>query len=240
MTWKTPHNYPLAQVDFCDCEAGGRATFYWEGRWAERERQRLATLFSLAGVPAKYRDVTLESSMAACLADPAKTAAYHAAVEFTENGCVDSRGQLRGSLMYSGPYGCGKTHLLTAVFNHFLAQGRASMWIEFYDFTGEVQAGYGNGQSEDRVVAAMETDVLLLDDLGKAERNHPVYGFAETDDKIGILRRVINARYNDNKTTLISTNLSPEQIAQQFDGRTMDRLKEMCGIYGVAGRNLRV
>lgn len=237
--WKTPDNYPLAQVDFCQCPRGIAAHAYWDKKAAERERSRLASLFTLAGVPAKYRGVTLESSRPVALADKGKIAAFRAAEEFVGNGYVENRGKARKSLLFSGVVGTGKTHILTAVLNHFLADGLTCLWIEFYDFTDEVQSGYKTGESSSRIKAAVDADVLMLDDLGKSERNHPQLGFSETEDKTDILSRVINARYNANRTTLISTNLRPEQIAQQFNVRTMDRLMEMCGIYAVAGKNLR-
>lgn len=226
-------------MEFCPCTIGIAARSFWDEKAADRERQRLATLFTLAGVPKKYQGVTLESSRAVALADKGKIAAFRAAEEFVGNGYVENRGKMRKSLLFSGVVGTGKTHILTAVFNHFLADGLTCLWIEFYDFTAEVQSGYGKGESEARLRAAVNADVLMLDDLGKSERNHPQLGFSETEDKTDILSRVINARYNANRTTLISTNLRPEQIAQQFNVRTMDRLLEMCGIYAVAGKNLR-
>lgn len=238
-TWKTPHHYPLSQVEFCQCEQGSGASAYWENVAAKKRNQRLESLFALSGVPRRYHDLTLETFRPLAAADAGKLTAFRAVEEFIANGSVEQRGKSRRHLLLSGPFGTGKTGLLTTALRHHLDAGRACLWIEFYDFCAEVQAGYGNGESENRVKAAIEADILMLDDVGDAERNHSKTGFAETDDKRTIFRRIINARYNADRVTLLTTNLAPEQMAQQFDVRTVDRLMEMCAMYKLAGKNLR-
>lgn len=238
-SWKTPDNYPMAQVEFCDCEEGDRTRAYWERKAAQKQRQRLDSLFTLSGVPQRYHELTLDTFRPLAANDSGKLAAFRAVEEFIGNGYVEQRGKPRRHLLLSGPFGTGKTGLLTTVVRHHLDAGRACLWIEFYDFCAEVQAGYGNGESESRIKAAIDADLLLLDDVGDAERNHSKLGFAETEDKRTIFRRIINARYNADRVTLLTTNLTPEQMAQQFDVRTVDRLMEMCAMYRLAGKNLR-
>jgi DNA replication protein DnaC len=132
---------------------------------------------------------------------------------------------------------------LSVVFRHFLDLGRSGLWIEWFDFAGQVQSGYsrreGQATPDELIKAAQETDVLLMDDLGdivKAEKRVPV---RETDDRRRILWQVIGKRHAEDLTTLVTTNLNSDQLYAHFDGRTMDRLLEMSFWCPMNGQNLR-
>lgn len=201
--------------------------------------KRLSELFDRAGVPLHFRDFTLESLLALAGRDPAKRAAFDAAVQLIEHGFIHQRGQHRRGLILFGPYGAGKTGLLTPILRHWIDQGRAGLWIEFYDFTDAIQSGYNTGASLQALEAAQQSDWLLLDDLGDLGRADRTTGFAETTDKCRILYQLINYRHNHLLPTLVSTNLTPPQLAEQFGDRTMERLLESCAIVQMAGANLR-
>jgi DNA replication protein DnaC len=63
-------------------------------------------------------------------------------------------------------------------------------------------------------------DLLHLDDLG-AER--------ATDWVLEQLYAIVNARYEEQRSLVITTNLDPAQLREQITERTVSRLIEMCG-----------
>lgn len=232
--WKTPYSYPLFEVKFCDCDLGQATERYWKRRENKLRLDRLAHLFDQAGIPSRFLEHTIDSFIQIAGDDPEKQEAIDACQQMIENGAaIDSRGKPRRGLVLSGPYGVGKTGLLTAVLAYWLDQGAIGLWIEFYDLILEIQSGYSTGQSKERIEAARTAEWILLDDVGDLDRNE------ETTDRRHILYQLINYRHNHQLPTLITTNLSPRQIAQQFGGRTAERLLESCAIVPMDGANLR-
>ena len=93
----------------------------------------------------------------------------------------------------------------------------------------------------------LEVDVLVLDELGAAK---------VTDWGADAIARVINARYNDNRTTIVTTNfdnLPPaaaterdtfapmrrETLGDRIGERMRSRLQEMCVVIEMKGNDFR-
>lgn len=237
MGWKQPDNYPLSEVTFCECDYGLLSRDYWQRRANAKHQQRLDTLFQSAGIPPHFRSFTFDSLLARAGNDPGKRPAIEAAMAFAENGyLVDPKSsRYKTGLILAGPCGMGKTGLLTPVISAFLAKGKSALWIELYDFIAEIQEGYATGDSQKRLDAARSADIILLDDLGDADRTQP-----ESDDRRRIIFQLVNHRYNEGLPTLITTNLQGKQIAEQFGARVFERIIESCVWHTVTGRNLRM
>lgn len=236
MGWKTPHSYPLHEVQFCDdCQVGEAARQFWHKRAAQLHMDRLATLFTQAGIPHRFLEISLATFSQIAGDDKEKQQAIQACEQMIEHGFVVQRGKHRAGLVLTGPYGVGKTGLLTCVLSHWLDQGKVGLWIEFYDFISEIQGGYGDGTAKERMEAARTAEWLLLDDVGDAERQGP-----ETTDRQRILYQLVNFRHNHNLPILMTTNLSLSGLAQQFGQRTVERIIESCAVVSIAGANLRM
>jgi len=69
----------------------------------------------------------------------------------------------------------------------------------------------------DRIAAV---DLLHIDDLGAEHR---------TEWVLEQLYTIINTRYEDERATVITSNLEPEQLAEQLGERIVSRLEGMCG-----------
>jgi DNA replication protein DnaC len=65
-----------------------------------------------------------------------------------------------------------------------------------------------------------QVDLLHLDDLG-AER--------ATDWVLEQLYAIVNARYEEQRSLVITTNLQPEELADQLGPRIVSRINEICG-----------
>ena len=62
----------------------------------------------------------------------------------------------------------------------------------------------------------------------------------ETDDRRRIIYQLINYRHNHDLPMLITTNLNGQQLADQFGGRTVERIIESCAWVKMEGQNLRM
>lgn len=125
-------------------------------------------------------------------------------------------------LWFHGPQGTGKTTLAMLVSKHALASGRSvaiysvpRILAELRD-TFDAGAEWGATELIDRLT---EVELLHLDDLG-AERTSAWV--------LEQLYSVINARYEAERSVIVTTNLSEEQLIEQVGARTVSRLNEMC------------
>jgi DNA replication protein DnaC len=75
-----------------------------------------------------------------------------------------------------------------------------------------------------------DADLLHIDDLGAEHR---------TDWVLEQLYTIINARYENERSTLVTSNLAPDELAAQIGERTVSRLEGMCGLLPFHGSDAR-
>jgi len=122
-------------------------------------------------------------------------------------------------LCFIGPNGSGKTHLSVAVLRALIAKGVPAVFLDCGDMLEQVKATFGTNARAQALKAAMENDLVLLDDLGAQT------GSEWVKDTIG---SVISHRYNEGKPTLVTTNVAPDDMADRLGDRAASRLKQMC------------
>lgn len=230
--WKTPRHYPLAEVEFCTCLCGVAALDAAKRAEAAKRQRQLDAMFAAAGIPMHFRGMTVDTLYQVAGDDGDKREGITAARELVETGFT--RG--KNGLYIHGTFGVGKTGVVTPILRNYVDNGLTGLWIEFYDFTDEVQSRY-RSNAEDTAQAAIkqaqEVDMLLLDDVGNPKIK------TETDDRSKILYQVVNARHNHARPTLITSNLAPKEFVEQFGARTWERIAESCRVVRMGGRNLR-
>lgn len=115
-------------------------------------------------------------------------------------------------LVLAGSVGTGKTHAAYAVGHQALAAG---MWVEAYavgDLLDALRPGSSDRDAERR---ARECRVLILDDLtAKA-----------TDWEAERLTLLLDDRVRSERLTVVTTNITSEQITDAWGARFMDRLR---------------
>jgi len=212
------------------------ALSFWRQKESEANQRLLNMLFVGAGIPAHFRDLTVDTMCALAGKDPEKIAAIDAVIQFKNLGRVldPTTKSYKPGIVLSGSFGCGKTGLLTPALRHAITEGKSGLWVEVYDLFTAIQQGYSDGDSSAKLVAAQTADVILLDDLGDVERD-----VEETADRRRILYQLINYRHNNALPMLITTNCNGAQLAKQFGGRTIERIFESCAWINMGGRNLR-
>lgn len=140
-----------------------------------------------------------------------------------------------GSILFIGKTGCGKTHLAISIYKElvrrFILDGYSSKFVTAPELLLEIRATFrpASRKYDDggRCEADTEQDVLdkyskceflILDDLG-AEK--------VSDFTIQSLYLVIDRRNRDLRPTIVTTNLSLEEIESTIDARMASRLSDM-------------
>ena len=113
-----------------------------------------------------------------------------------------------------GGAGSGKTFMLECVANELIKKGVVVSFKTAFELN-ELARLYHIGKSYD-FSDCLNAEVLLIDDLG----TEPVLKNVTKE----YLYNLINTRQINNKPTLISTNLSLENILDRYDERIFSRL----------------
>lgn len=139
-----------------------------------------------------------------------------------------------------GNVGSGKTHMIWALFKRFseisvIKTGMAKQCVILHvpTFLSILRSTYGkpNTPSEREILAQFTTgDYFFIDDLG-AEKT--------TEWTIGALYLLFDSLYSQNKTIFVSSNLSIQEIADKLDDRIASRIKGMCAVTKLNGKDRR-
>jgi DNA replication protein DnaC len=153
-------------------------------------------------------------------------------------------------LLITGAIGVGKTHLAVGMLKALIAEkGARGLFVDYRDLLKQVQNSYNKSVSatELEVLAPVfDAEVLVLDELGASK---------PTDWVWDTVAHILNTRYNDRRTTIITTNyanLPPggeagggrnavreETLGDRIGERMRSRLQEMCVSVEVQGTDFR-
>ncbi len=149
--------------------------------------------------------------------------------------------ELRNSGVYLyGQPGTGKTHLLTDLCCGLIDKGynyRKIIWANTSSLLTNFRSSFGkkygyDEQTEQEIVLGkLRTTILFLDDIGTE---------SATDWAKEILYDVINYRYEERLPTFISSNLSPQELANRLGDKFASRVIEMCKPIRVEGNDWRL
>jgi DNA replication protein DnaC len=193
-----------------------------------KQRVAMAKARSLSAViPRRYRDVAFERPPVTDI-DPQVVAA---ARRFGNR--IDEHLDAGRGLWFMGPVGTGKTTLAMLVSKAALAAGRSVAIYSLPRLLNEIRDTHRAERSHvdllDRLTAV---DLLHVDDVG-AERT--------TDWVLEELYSIVNARYEDQRSMVITTNiLDRDALCEQITERTVSRLTEMCDELPLHGHDRRM
>ena len=116
-------------------------------------------------------------------------------------------------LLLAGPPGTGKTHLAVAALRLLLSRGYEGIFFDYQNLLEKIRAGYSEAlgtSSREAYRVALETEILLLDDLGA----HRVTDWVEDT-----VTAIVTYRYNHRKPLIATTNL----VDPDMSGSTLDK-----------------
>jgi DNA replication protein DnaC len=209
----------------CDCRSQGRA---------ERLEDR-------AQIPPLYRQASLDN-FSVRPENPIARQDLTTVLLAVKTYIREFPNETRPGLLLIGETGTGKTHLAVAALRKIVEKGFECLFYDYQSLLNSIKSGYDPASdSSDREAyrAALEADVLLLDDLGA----HRVTGWVEDT-----VTSIITHRCNHRKPLIATTNLPDGEagsnvvqkgpvgieyrrtLADHIGARARSRLFEMCTV----------
>jgi DNA replication protein DnaC len=146
---------------------------------------------------------------------------------------IDANLDAGRGLWFYGSVGTGKTTLAMLVSRAALDAGRSVAIYSLPRLLAEIRATFET-DSEGSYVGFLDrlaaVDLLHVDDVG-AERT--------SDWVLEQLYAIVNARYEDERSVIITTNLERDALVEQIRERTVSRLEEMCTLVPLYGEDAR-
>lgn len=133
------------------------------------------------------------------------------------------------SLMLTGGVGIGKTHLASAIAQECMAHGMTVKFGNVVDIFQSLKNAFS--KDSDILSEIKSVPMLVLDDLGQE---------MSTDWVKETVYSIINYRYEHILPTVITTNLSMQELQNRFGDATVSRLMEMCEYVEMNGKDYRI
>lgn len=128
-------------------------------------------------------------------------------------------------LLLVGHVGTGKTHLASAICEFVIRELNAmAVYRTLYSLMQYVKGAFDNASSYTEAQAyesLTQPHLLVIDEIGATK---------QTEFEQATLFNVINGRYEQQKPTVIISNLMPAELERALGDRVMDRLRENGGI----------
>jgi len=239
----------MANIVCALCNGTGWRLFDAEGREAVKrcecfQKSQLERLVGNSNIPARYESCSFENFDAITpKLDLVKTLAKRFVEDYPVVDC---------GLLILGPCGVGKTHLAVSILKALIYKhGSVALFYDFRDLLKKIQNCYNpiSHSSEMQILdPVLRSEVVVLDDLG-SER--PTEWVRDT------FAYILNTRYNQKLTTLITSNFddqprefktlgngsrvpSEETLEDRIGLRLRSRLYEMCKVIRIEGSDFRI
>lgn len=134
-------------------------------------------------------------------------------------------------LVISAQSGSGKSHLCTAILKEMIINGKKGKYLLWRDEVPKLlvlkkSVHIYNQEKYDRAINELKNvDILYIDDLLKNYNEKKL-------EELDFAYEIINNRYINNKITIISSELSKEQL-EELDVAICGRINEKCKGYWV-------
>jgi len=162
-------------------------------------------------------------------------------------------------LLFVGSVGVGKTHLAVGIIRDLIREkGIHCLFCDYRELLKSIQNSYNpqvQATEMEILQPVFDAEVLVLDELGAARSTEWVFD---------IVNYILNSRYNDDKTTIITTNFpdkaerprpyddnptglpaatyatSKDTLGDRIGERMRSRLHEMCKKVEIEGPDFRL
>lgn len=177
---------------------------------------------------------TFDSFDLSCYSYDKKVSERMSAILAMAKGYVRDFGKRRDNLLLIGPTGTGKTHISTAIAAELIHKGYDVIYDSTHNILSDFEADrFRNnyGREENKSDKYLDCTLLIMDDLGAEFVNQFT---------VSALYNLLNARQNKGLATIISTNLSSEELARRYEDRIYSRIIGTARILPFEGKDRRV
>jgi DNA replication protein DnaC len=161
----------------------------------------LAAERAARNVPTRYQGSSFET--------------FRPATPSQEKALAAVRDHAPDGVLLVGGAGCGKTHLAAAAVN---AGPTGSLFVATTELLDDIRRGF-EGATRHLYERAGRAPLLVLDDLGQE---------AVTDWVRDRLYTLVNQRWNDLRTLIVTTNFDPDALAGRIGSGTTSRVVGLC------------
>lgn len=141
----------------------------------------------------------------------------------------------KGNLLLIGKTGTGKTHVSTAIAREVINLGYDVIYDSVQNIISDFEDDrFRRGYNDDELKTEkyLECDLLIIDDLGTE---------FTTQVTVSCIYNLLNTRYNKGLATIISTNLSHDELARKYEDRIYSRIVGIgTKVVPFAGRDKRI
>lgn len=139
------------------------------------------------------------------------------------------------NIIFYGKTGVGKSGLATGILRQALLSGFRGRFYDVQQLLDDLYASLADRSTTKLLNALCRYDLLLLDELGYLNL---------TKEQMNAFFKLMKERYEAGKSTIITTNLEPEDWYNLLEPKDMvdallDRLYHRCVIIKIDGKSLR-
>ncbi len=189
------------------------------------ERRRARQLSAV--IPRRYGNVSFDRAPVSDLPENTVRVIRRYVAALEEN-LAEGRG-----LWLHGDVGTGKTTLAMLVSKAALDAGHTVAIYSLPRLLAEIRSTFedtGGGSYTAFMDRLTEVDLLHIDDVGAEKTSEWV---------LEQLYAIVNARYEEQRAVVITTNLEDDKLAEQITVRTVSRLEETCTRVPLYGEDAR-
>ena len=136
------------------------------------------------------------------------------------------------SLLFKGGTGLGKTHLSLAIAGKAIERGYGVVYGSAQSFASMIEKErFIDSETDDTASTLISADLLIIDDLG-AEFQSPYV--------TSVIYNIIDSRVMKSAPTIISTNLSLEELNKKYSERLVSRMLGSYSVINFYGRDIRL
>ncbi len=150
---------------------------------------------------------------------------------------VDTFAKNYVNMLFYGNVGSGKTFITNCIAERLISEGYSVIYLtalRLFDLlNGHVFRRNGSVFDEDSYNSLFDCSLLIIDDLGTEVMNSATVTAAE-------LFQILNERDNARKPTIISSNLSLEQLKDNYSERSFSRILGGYELIRFTGEDIRL
>ncbi len=139
------------------------------------------------------------------------------------------------NLLFYGTVGTGKSFLSICIAKEILEMGHSVLYFSAASLFSLIQNTSFDFKKSDELSTLLDdlynTDLLIIDDLGTEH---------VTNTSIPQLFTMINERMNRNRSTIITTNFSLDNIKSMYSERVSSRIASSYHLCKLTGRDIRI